>query len=372
MEQLKRMPRTTFWRIWLQTVVPTGLIFLVAAFLLKLEVRRRLGLVWPGAETVFDRSFTGWYIMTGAVVAMVIATIGTAFFLRRSLLPFQDVIRLTREMVSGNFSVRANVTATDAFEYQQLVANVNELAASLERTDRLRRELVSNLAHEIRTPLTNLQGYLEALRDGVIEANQEALVSVHEEVMRLVRLVDALHQLARADAMRQRPIDRAPADLDLMVDQLVRVLRPSAEARRIKLYHDVGARRVFVSVHADSIAQVMRNLMRNAVQYAEEGGIIRVQTAVADGVYRFSCLNTGPGISEEDLPFVFNRFFRSERARQGVKTGVGIGLAIAKELIEAHGGRIGAQSKAGWTMVWFDVPLDPSVKLREEGPGIAV
>lgn len=372
MEQLRRLPRETFWRIWLQTVVPTGIIFLVAALLLRHVVRQRLGGVWPGAETIFDRSFAGLYILIGAVLAMMLATAGTAFFLGRALKPFQDVIRLTKEMAGGNFAVRASETAAGAFEYQELAANVNALAASLERTDRLRRELVSNLAHEIRTPLTNLQGYLEALRDGVIEANQEALASVHEEVMRLVRLVDALHQLARADAMRQRPLDRAPADLDVMVDQLVRVVRPSAEARRMKLFLDACAQRVPVPVHADSIAQVMRNLMRNAVQYTEDGGTIRVQTSVADGVYRFSCLNTGPGISEEDLPLVFNRFFRSERARQGVKTGVGIGLAIAKELIEAHGGRIGTQSKAGWTMVWFDVPLDPSVKLGQEGPGITV
>jgi len=372
MEQLKRLPRDTFWLIWVQTVVPTGLIFLVAAWLLRHEVRTKLGGVWPGAETVFDRSFAGWYILTGAGVGMALATLGTAFFLRRFLKPFQDVVRLTKEMAGGNYSVRVNEGAAISVSYQELVANVNALAASLERTDRLRRELVSNLAHEIRTPLTNLQGYLEALRDGVIAANPEALASVHEEVMRLVRLVDALHQLARADAMRQRPLDRVPADLDRLADQLVRVLRPSAEARRIKLFHDACGRHVLVPVHADSIAQVMRNLLRNAVQYTEDEGSIRVQTSVADGVFRFSCLNTGPGISEEDLPLVFNRFFRSERARQGVKTGVGIGLAIAKELVEAHGGRIGAQSKAGWTMVWFDVPLNPAVKLAEEGPGITV
>ncbi|MDF2630430.1 MAG: sensor histidine kinase [Symbiobacteriaceae bacterium] len=372
MIDLKRLARDSFWRTWLQTVVPTAIIFMLMAFLLRYSVRQRIAGLLPGAETVFDDSFTGWYIFVGAALAIVLATAATTFFVRRALKPFQHVIRLTKEMAGGNFSVRANVTATGTFDYRELAANVNALAASLERTDRLRRELVSNLAHEIRTPLTNLQGYLEALRDGVIEANQEALASVHEEVMRLVRLVDALHQLARADAMRQRPLDRAPADLDQLADQLVRVLRPGAEARRIKLFYDVGSSRGLVPVHADSIAQVMRNLMRNAVQYADEGGTIRVQTAVADGVYRFSCLNTGPGISEEDLPFVFNRFFRSERARQGVKTGVGIGLAIAKELIEAHGGRIGAQSKAGWTMVWFDLPLDPSVRLGEEGPGITM
>ncbi|HYF95112.1 MAG TPA: ATP-binding protein [Symbiobacteriaceae bacterium] len=361
---LKRIVGDSYWRIWLQTVIPTSLVFVGAAYLLRSVVRHRLSALVPGSGGLFDESFTGWYIVTGAVVAMVFATIITQVFLRRTLEPYRAVIRLTREMAAGNFGTRADVSASSVHDYTDLAANVNALAESLERTDRLRRELVSNLAHEIRTPLTNLQGYLEALRDGVIEANQEALASVHEEVMRLVRLVDALHQLARADAMRQQNFERTPADLDNLADQLVRVIRAGADARGIKLHHDPDARRVLVPVHADSIAQVMRNILRNAVQYTEEGGTIRVQSSVADSIYRFSCLNSGPGIAEEDLPFIFKRFYRSERARQGVKTGVGIGLAISKELVEAHGGRIGAQSKAGWTMVWFDLPLDASVKLE--------
>lgn len=369
---LRRLAGDTYWRIWLLTVVPTSLVFVAAGLIMRAVGRQRVTDVAPGMLVLFDETFTGGYIIWGAVAAVVLATTITGLALRRSLKPYRAVIRLTREMAGGNFGVRADPAASGGADYADLSANVNALAESLERTDRLRRELVSNLAHEIRTPLTNLQGYLEALRDGVIEANQEALASVHEEVMRLVRLVDALHQLARADAMRQQPLDRVPSDLDNLADQLVRVVRASAEARRIKLFHDAGARRVLVPVHADSIAQVMRNIMRNAVQYTDEGGTIRVQSSVADGVYRFGCLNSGPGIAPEDMPFIFKRFFRSERAKQGVKMGVGIGLAIAKELVEAHGGRIGAQSKAGWTMVWFDLPLDAAVKLEAEAVELRV
>ncbi|HWI52596.1 MAG TPA: ATP-binding protein [Symbiobacteriaceae bacterium] len=366
MVRLKRIVGNTYWRIWLQTVAPTSLVFLVAAVMLRAAVRQRLADLVPGSAALFDEAFTGWYISGGVVAAVLLATLITARSLRGTLGPYRAVIRQTREMAGGNFGARADVDAAGGYDYAQLAANVNALAESLERTDRLRRELVSNLAHEIRTPLTNLQGYLEALRDGVIEANQEALASVHEEVMRLVRLVDALHQLARADAMRQQPLDRSPADLDNLACQLVRVVKASADARHIKLFHDPGAQRVLVPVHADSIAQVMRNILRNAVQYTDEGGTIRVQSSVAEGIYRFNCLNSGPGITAEDLPLIFKRFYRSEGAKQGVKTGVGIGLAIAKELVEAHGGRVGAQSKAGWTMIWFDLPLDAAVKLEPD------
>jgi signal transduction histidine kinase len=372
MDRLKRALDDTYWRIWLATVVPTSFIFVTAAWLLRAVVKAHLLLEIPDVGDVFERSFVGSYIMWGTISAIAASTVLTMIFVRRSLTPYRSVIRLTREMAAGNFATRADVDKAGSTDFKDLAENVNALAESLERTDRLRRELVSNLAHEILTPLTNLQGYLEALRDGVMEANQEALASVHEEVMRLVRLVDALHQLARADAMRQQPIDRVPTDLDNVADQLVRVMKASADTRRIRLFMDAGARRMLVPVHADSIAQVMRNILRNAVQYADEGGTIRAQSSVVDGVYRFACLNTGPGIAPEDLPFIFKRFYRSERAKAGVKTGVGIGLAIAKELIEAHGGRIGASSKAGWTMVWFDLPLDAGVKLEPDEVGIGV
>jgi two-component system, OmpR family, sensor histidine kinase BaeS len=372
MDRMIRSLHSTGWRIWFRTVLPTGLVFLGGAVLLRLVVRHRLDQVLPGAARVFDQVFTGRYILWGAVFAMVVSSCFTAIFTDQGLEPYREVIRLTKDMANGNYGVRARLNRLHSADYEEMAGNVNALAVSLERTERLRVELVSNLAHEIRTPLTNLQGYLEALRDGVIEANPEALASVHEEVMRLVRLVDALHQLARADAMRRQNIERVPTDLDHMTEQLVRVMRPNAEARGIRVFMDLTSLREPVPVHADSIAQVMRNLLRNAVQYADEGGVIRVQSSCIHGIYRFAVLNTGPGIDEGDLPFIFNRFFRSDRARQGVKIGVGIGLAIARELVQAHGGRVGAQSKAGWTMVWFEVPTDSATKLAEEERGLQV
>jgi signal transduction histidine kinase len=372
MDWLRRITGSAGFRIWFRTVIPTSVIFAVAAFMLRAAVRQRLDQITPGSDIVFDQVFSGHYIIWGALAAVAFSSVVTVYFTDRALVPYRTVIRLTKEMATGNYGVRAETRCLLGHDYQEMAENVNSLAESLERVDRLRRELVSNLAHEIRTPLTNLQGYLEALRDGVIEANQEALSSVHEEVMRLVRLVDALHQLARADAMRSMSIERTPTDLDHMAEQLVRVIRPTAEVRGIRVFLDLTAQRMPVPVHADSIAQVMRNLLRNAVQYADDGGVVRVQSAGSHGIYRFAVLNTGPGIGEQDLPFVFNRFFRSEKARQGVKTGVGIGLSIVKELVEAHGGRVGAQSKAGWTMVWFEVPTKEGVKLEPEEPGIRV
>ncbi|HYG58617.1 MAG TPA: HAMP domain-containing sensor histidine kinase [Symbiobacteriaceae bacterium] len=371
MKLLKRLAGNPYLRIWAQTVAPTAVIFIGAAVYVRAGVFTVLRTVAPESVIAFYNVFTSRFILTGAAGAILLSTALTHLFLRRTLNPMQSVVRLTKEITSGNYSVRADVAASADFDYQQLATNVNVLAESLERTERLRRELVSNLAHEIRTPLTNLQGYLEALRDGVIEANQEALDSVHEEVLRLVKLVDALHQLARADAMRQQPLERTPFDMDHLAEHLVRVVKGTAEAKRIRVFFDAGTARTPVPVHADSMAQVMRNLLRNAVQYTNDAGVIRVQSSVVDGVYRFVVLNTGPGIAPEDLPFIFKRFYRTDRAKAGVKTGVGIGLAICKELVEAHGGRIGVQSKSGWTQFWLELPMDVSVRLDPDSPNTA-
>lgn len=351
------------FQLWLRTVVLTTGVFAGVGLSVRSLVRARLAQIDPNGMTrpveVFDQVFRGGYTLGGALVAFLLSSILTTLAVRRGVDAYRGATRVTGELTRGNYAVRAPITGYVTRDYINLASSINSLAESLERVEQLRRELVANLAHEIRTPLTNLQGYLEALRDGVIEPTPEALASVHDEVMRLVRLVDALHQLARADALRQQPKPLVPTDLDLVVEQLGRVIRPTAGLRGIQLSLDLNAGPTPVPVHADTMAQVIRNLLRNAAQYTGDGGLIRVQTDVADQVYRFTCLNTGPGISPEDLPFVFNRFYRTERARKGQTAGVGIGLAIAKELVEAHHGRIGVESKAGWTMVWFEIPLGP-------------
>lgn len=366
-ERLRRLGQSTRTRLWLLTVFPTSLLFLAASFGIKYVVRLRIqalaGDSSLGAVELFDQAPTTEVILLATVVAAAISTVLTTGLVKRITERIAATARLAGEMAKGNYQVRTQITPTDTNMVRELAASVNALAESLERTERLRKELVASLAHEIRTPLTNLQGYLEAMRDGIIEPTEEALTSVHEEVMRLVRLVDALHQLARADALRQQPMDFYPTDLDMLVEQLVRVMRPAAEARGIRVFVDSGARRALMPIHADSIAQVLRNLLRNAVQYTNDGGMIRVQTGISQGVYRFTCLNSGPGIPQEDLPFIFNRFYRSGNPKPGKAPGVGIGLAIARELVEVHGGRIGADSKAGWTMVWFELPAEQGARL---------
>lgn len=292
----------------------------------------------------------------GLILALLISTWLAIRLVTSQTSPLLRVEEGARALAEGRYEVRIQLPAHTGPFTCALATHLNELAESLERTERARRELVANLAHELRTPLTNVQGYLEAIRDGVLEATPESIGAVHEEVLRLTRLLEGIHQLARADAVRSRKMVPQPTDLDQVAREILDVLLPMFEAKRIRIRTDWGLSGRPVSVHADSLAQVLRNLLRNALLYTEPDGIVHVQSMLIGGVYRFVCINSGLGIDEQDLPHIFKRFYRTDRSAKAHPTGVGVGLPIARELVEAHGGRIGAESKQGWTTFWLEVP----------------
>jgi two-component system sensor histidine kinase BaeS len=297
------------------------------------------------------------FALGSTLLASVIVAfeIGRRLLLRKAL-PLLLVEEVARAIAEGRYETRIELPPRAAPFTRALAGHLNRLADSLVRVEKARRDMVTNLAHELRTPLTNVQGYLEALRDGVIEANEASLGSVHEEVLRLSRLLEGIHQLARVDAVRALMPTRQPTDLDRVAAEILAVISPTCEARGLRVRTNWGAGARLVTVHADSMAQVLRNLIRNAVTYTDEGGMIQLHTTLHAGTYRFVCLNSGPGIGPEDLPHVFKRFYRPPNSALTNSTGVGVGLAIVKELVEAHGGRIGVESKNGWTTFWFELP----------------
>lgn len=325
-------------------------------------IRRRLrALLAEGAipsPAQLDEAFAvEWLVVAGVLAAVASIWLVGLLLNRWAMSPYAAIARTARELTNGNYTARVLLPEGPSTTLGDLAANLNLLAATLQREEELRGELVSNLAHEIRTPLTNIRGYLEALRDGVIAPDPALLASLHDEVLRMVRLVETLHQFARSGAPQYQALpERGPTDLDELAERLIQINRPNAVLREIRLEADFGARGLSVQVHADSVAQAMGNLLRNAVLYSNKGGTIRVTTAVTEESYRFVCQNTGPGIPQTDLPLVFNRRYRTAQARQ-LAGGDGIGLAIVKDVVEAHGGRVGADSGDGWTTVWFEVPI---------------
>lgn len=287
-----------------------------------------------------------------SLAALLIAFVLSFLLTRRVLRPLSRMAEATREVAAGNFSSRVEVGAD---EIGRLGAAFNRMADSLENLERLRKTMVGDVAHELRTPLTNLRGYLEGLSDGVIPPEKGTFEMLQAEILRLVRLVEDLGQLARAEAARAY-LERQELDLDETVGQMLTLYRPRFEARSIAVATRFEPAADRVVADRDKVLQAVRNLIENACRYTPEGGRFSVWSErVPEGI-RVVFANSGPGIPAADLPYVFERFYRADRSRSREAGGAGIGLSIVKELIEAHGGRVGAESGEGETRVWFVLP----------------
>jgi len=269
------------------------------------------------------------------------------------LTPLTQMTGITRRIASGDYTARAQTSSED--EVGQLAEAFNQMAQSLQRVEQLRKTMVIDVAHELRTPLTNIRGYIEALRDGVIPSSKETFESLHEETIRLAKLVEDLLQLARADASRGA-LHRQRIDLEALALQALELFRPKFAAKGIFLKVELSNAGGPITADPEKLSQVLRNLLENSWEYTPQGGSVEVFVErLTDGV-RVIFSNSGEGIAEEDLPFIFERFYRGEKSRSRDHGGAGIGLAIVKELIEAHGGEVGAQSSSAVTRVWFTLP----------------
>ena len=287
-------------------------------------------------------SINRFLIWTG-LLAVGLAAVLTFFLSRRILAPVEGLSRAARALARGEFSRRVPVTSRD--EVGELGRTFNTMAAELATTEEVRRSLVADVAHELRTPLSNIRGYLEGIRDGVVTANPDTLDSMHEEVLLLTRLIEDLQELALAES-GQMNLYLQPCDLVELTRKAVAGAQPNAESKGITLTLDI-ADEAPVNADPERIGQVLRNLLANATNYTDTGGTVKVALHRSDGHVQVRVEDTGAGIAEADLPYVFERFYRVDKSRSRSTGGVGLGLTIAKRLIEAHGGRMAVESAVG-------------------------
>jgi signal transduction histidine kinase len=293
------------------------------------------------------RSFV-WATLIAVGVAGGVGYAATRTVLR----PLRRMAAAARAFADGEHGVRAE---PGGGEVAELAAAFNAMADRLQQLQAVRRTTVLNLAHELRTPLTNVRGYLEALIDGVLPPSAATFRSLQDEVMRLIALSEDLLRLAQADAAR-RTLRLQPVDLRAAVGDALALFRVRLEAKPMTVRTTFDPVAGVVPADPEKIAQVLANLIENALQYAPAGGTLRLAVEPDAGGCRVTVANDGEGVAPEDLPFLFERFFRAEKSRSRAHGGVGIGLTIVKELVEAHGGRVGAESAGGETRVWFALP----------------
>jgi signal transduction histidine kinase len=304
------------------------------------------------AQTMFDHSVVAVFSVA-ALIAGVIGIVLASLLALRLARPLQQIAGAARRVAHGEYGTRVERSGPE--EMTSLADSFNQMAETLEEQERMRREFIINAAHELSTPLTNLQGYLEALKDGVIAPSPQQFQSLQEEVERLVRLSRSLQTLAD-DAGPRVDVPLQTIDLVAAVRSAVELARPAFEAKDIGLRLQIPDR-LSARGHSDQLAQVLANLLQNASRYTRSGGTVTISAERRPNDALVSISNMGDGIPAADLPHVFERFYRVEKSRDRARGGAGIGLAIVKQLVESVGGRVGVDSNDGLTRFWFTLPI---------------
>ena len=300
----------------------------------------RFPVATPAAEQQVRNALGRTVLWGGALAAALAAVIGL-FVARRIALPLRGLTRAARSVAAGDRAARAGGAGEPA-ELGELARAFDRMAETIEREDALRRGFASDVAHELRTPLAIAQGELEELVDGIHEPTPERLRSLHEEMLRLARIVEDVETLAAAESAQFR-LERETVDLADVARNVVASMGARAEASGLEL----TTRLQSATVDADRarLEQVARNLLSNAMKFTPSGGSVAISVDSQDGTARLVVEDTGPGIAQDELPHVFERFWRG-RSGAG-SAGSGVGLAVVSELVRAHGGQVNATARPG-------------------------
>ena len=279
-----------------------------------------------------------------AAGAAVLVAVLISLLLSRSILhPLRDMMQASQRIAEGHYDER--VRAGGADELGQLAERFNRMAEKLHQVESMRRQLIGDVSHELRTPLTAIKGSMEGLMDGILPANDETYQQIHQEADRLNRLVDDLQELSRVEAGAYE-LDLRPTQIAPMVETLAKRFRQQFDAKRVGLDLNLPADLPPILADEHRILQVLTNLTGNALQYTPAGGTVAISAKRTNGNVRITVHDTGAGIAPEHLSHLFDRFYRVDKSRsRAAGGGSGIGLTIAKYLVEAHGGDIHVESE---------------------------
>ncbi|MCG8692751.1 MAG: ATP-binding protein [Minwuiales bacterium] len=293
------------------------------------------------------------YLIQVSLFALAVA-VGLSYLLTRKILrPLSEMAAVTERIATGDYSARVRAKSND--EVGQLGVAFDQMTERLERIEQSRRRMVADMAHELRTPMTTIRGYLEGLADGVIDPSKETFQMLQQQILRLVRLVEDLNQLTKAEAATVH-LTKEAIRFPELVDEALELFRYNFQVKGISVETRFDGDMQSLPADPDKIKQVLHNLIQNAWQYTPEGGQVSIIGNRQPDAVTLSVTNSGDGIDPAELPLIFERFYRTDKSRSRQSGGSGIGLAIAKELVEAHGGHIGAASDPGETRIWFTLP----------------
>jgi signal transduction histidine kinase len=309
----------------------------------------------PSMLAVFFAFSSNPFFIWGGLIALAIALIASFILSRYISSPIRILTSTASKLGHGDLSQRAIIKTRG--EVGELANSFNSMAADLERLEKLRRNMVADVAHELRTPLSNISGYLEAIRDGVVTPDTATITSLCDEAYLLSRLVDDLQELALSDAGQLKLI-RQPEDIGQLVRQAITSVQTKTSEKELEVTSHIPEILPPTNIDYHRISQVMRNLLSNAIFHTPAGGKIDVSVENHDKNIKISVSDTGEGIPAEDLSNMFERFYRVDKSRTRSRGGTGLGLTITKRLVEAHGGTIEVQSELGkGSRFTFSIPV---------------
>jgi two-component system, OmpR family, sensor histidine kinase BaeS len=321
------------------------------------HVRDALGYVPPDVARHLDMAFSQATLLSLGIA--IAAAVATALVL--SWVVSVRVVRPVRALATAAQLIAgrahgARVPARGTDELAQLAGAFNEMAASLAHAEDTRRQLLADVAHELRTPLATVESYLEALADGVLPADSENWSAIRAETRRLSRLVDDLQQVSRAET-HQLDLHPTPTPPATIIEDAVRAARPAYAAKGVTLEAAIQPRLPAVEVDRQRIAEVLANLLANALRHTPHGGRVHARARQDGDLLEIAIADTGEGIPPEHLDRVFERFYRVDPARSRTSGGTGIGLAIVRAIVEAHDGSVTATSHGVSQGVTFTLRL---------------
>lgn len=289
------------------------------------------------------RSVSLTALVIGGIPALYLAGL-LSFYLHRTIgRSLASFTTAAGEVASGNYDVRVSSPRLGP-EFESLAASFNDMAAKLNAVDTTRRQMLADLAHEMRTPLTSLQGHLEGIEDGVVDLDERTLTILHAQIARLERLARDIRQLTQAEEGMTR-LQLSPQDPQRLAAQAVAAVEQVAAGVNVTVTSSsTGAPATPVLSDPERMGQVLGNLLENALRHTPPGGSVTIHTSHAPEAVTFTVTDTGAGMSAEQLPHVFERFYRANPGREAQRGGSGLGLAISKALVEAQGGTLEANS----------------------------
>jgi signal transduction histidine kinase len=286
-------------------------------------------------------AFLGRALLSVTIITGISGIIFGVVMSRSLTAPLNNLAAAAKAIGARNLSQRVEEKGSD--ELKAVARSFNEMAAALEQAEQLRRNLLADVAHELRTPLSILQGNLRAILDEVYPLDQTEMARLYEHTRFLSRLVNDLHELAQAEA-KQLPLHRQATNLTQLVQTTAESFRPGADEKGVTLEVVLPDDSPSLQVDPARLTQVLQNLLANALRHTPAGGKITLQLEADPETVHLTIADTGEGIPAEYLPHIFDRFYRTDPARSRDRGGVGLGLAIARAIIEAHDGRITAKS----------------------------